>query len=88
MSFQALEAPGGQAVLVAQWAEWEVEVVTGVAAALPQEDRGGPEETLPVEETSSTEQETGSAPTRKSLCFISPLSLSSPPRYLCAVLLM
>lgn len=51
-------------VLAVQWAGWEAEVETG--EALPQEDHGVLEETL-LEETSSTELETGSAPTRKCL---------------------
>lgn len=63
LSVEAQEVLGGRGALVVQWVVWEAEAVTG-AAALPQEDRGDPEETLLVEGMCSTEQETGSAPTR------------------------
>lgn len=60
--FQARE---GQVALAVRWVVWAAEVVTG-AVALPREGPEDPEETLLVEEMSSTEPETGSAPTRKS----------------------
>lgn len=62
-SVEAQEVREGQVVLEVQWVAWEAEVVTG-AVALPQEGHADPEETLLVEEMSSTGLETGSAPTR------------------------
>lgn len=56
-------------VLVVQWAAWEAEVVTG-EVVLHQEDHEDQEETLLVEEMSSTEQETGSAPIRKPYAYL------------------
>lgn len=58
---RCVEAQGVLVVLVVQWAVWEAEVETGEAS--PQEDHGVLEETL-LEGMSSTELETGSAPTR------------------------
>lgn len=61
----------GRVVLVGQWAAWEAEVVTG-EVVLHQEDHEDQEETLLGEEMSNTEQETGSAPTRKPCTYFLP----------------